>query len=165
MRGALIKTGILPLAAALAAGSVGHAALSPLDRLSSDVLDILPPSARVSGTPGKMTIQSSSCRSLPTENVRRRRGSTGVGVFWVQRRRPNDRVRDLSGRTTGIESPTAARLPGVGTGRRFDRGLLDGDVRRRLDSREAEPGLERSERCRSALAGSVVRSVYLMGHV
>ncbi len=72
MRGALIKTGILPLAAALAAGSVGHAALSPLDRLSSDVLDILPPSARVSGTPGKMTIQSSSCRSLPTENVRRR---------------------------------------------------------------------------------------------
>ncbi len=71
-KGAFMRFGIVPLAVALATASVGQAALSPLDRLSPDVLDIVPPSARVSGAPGEMTIRPSSCRTLPTGDVRRR---------------------------------------------------------------------------------------------
>jgi hypothetical protein len=42
------------------------------DRLPQDLFDITPPSARVSGIPGKMQITERSCRSTPTFEVRRR---------------------------------------------------------------------------------------------
>ena len=70
--GACMRTWILPLAAVLVATSVSQAAPAPLDRLSSDVLDIVPPTERVSGEPGKMTIEERSCRAFPADEVRRR---------------------------------------------------------------------------------------------
>jgi hypothetical protein len=44
----------------------------PLDRLPSDLLDVTPPTARVSGAPGSMTLRQRACRSQPTAQVRRR---------------------------------------------------------------------------------------------
>jgi hypothetical protein len=41
-------------------------------RLSPDVLDVVPPSARVTGAPGSMTIRARSCRTLPDTELRRR---------------------------------------------------------------------------------------------
>ena len=70
--GACMRTWILPLAAVLVATSVSQAAPAPLDRLSSDVLDIVPPTERVSGEPGKMAIEERSCRAFPADEVRRR---------------------------------------------------------------------------------------------
>ena len=43
-----------------------------IDRLPVTVLDVRPPSARVTGDPGRMTIRQAPCRTLPTSNVRRR---------------------------------------------------------------------------------------------
>jgi hypothetical protein len=40
--------------------------------LAADVLDVLPPSARVRGVPGSMTIQPRECRTLPAAGVRAR---------------------------------------------------------------------------------------------
>ncbi len=74
--GSAMKTPIISLAIALAialaAASVGDAALASFDRLSADVLDVVPPSARVSGAPGEMTIEQGSCRIFPAYEVRRR---------------------------------------------------------------------------------------------
>ncbi len=67
-----MKSSILPLAIALTAAVFSHAALASFDRLSADVLDVVPPSARVSGAPGEMTIQQASCRTFSTAEVRRR---------------------------------------------------------------------------------------------
>jgi hypothetical protein len=50
----------------------GYAQPVPLDRLAHDVLDVTPPTARVSGAPGSMTLRQRACRSLPTSDVRRR---------------------------------------------------------------------------------------------
>ncbi|MGB4247747.1 MAG: DUF2272 domain-containing protein [Pseudohongiellaceae bacterium] len=64
--------------ALLLTSSVAHAQslptqqLSPLPRLSTEQLDVTPPSARVTGTPGSMRIIDRSCRSLPLSDVRRR---------------------------------------------------------------------------------------------
>jgi hypothetical protein len=57
----------------LAAPSAGYAQqLLPFDRLSSELLDIPAPSERVSGNPGNMRIELTSCKTLPSEVVRRR---------------------------------------------------------------------------------------------
>jgi hypothetical protein len=40
--------------------------------LAADVLDVLPPSARVRGVPGSMSIQPRECRTLPAAEVRAR---------------------------------------------------------------------------------------------
>ena len=45
---------------------------APLDRLSRGQLDVMPPSQRVSGVPGQMTVRQTSCRTLPDVNLRRR---------------------------------------------------------------------------------------------
>jgi hypothetical protein len=66
-RGALV----LSLAAGLAATAAVHAQ-TPFERLSREQLDVLPPSARVSGAPGTMAIRQTSCRTLPEAQVRRR---------------------------------------------------------------------------------------------
>ena len=49
-----------------------------LQRLPADVLDVRPPSERVTGTPGNMRITDRSCRALPLEDVRRRIVNTAV---------------------------------------------------------------------------------------
>src|SRR5262245_51934705 len=41
-------------------------------RLNSEALDVISPSARVRGTPGQMTIQRTGCRTLPAAETRRR---------------------------------------------------------------------------------------------
>ena len=63
-RGLPMTPGLL-LVAGLLAVSVSYAAPAPLDRLSSELLDIVPPTERVSGEPGEMTIQQRSCRAFP----------------------------------------------------------------------------------------------------
>jgi hypothetical protein len=70
IRGNSIKALTSLLIAALTVTTLSHAA--PLDRLSADVLDVVPPSERVSGPPGKMTIRQESCRSAGPTDVRRR---------------------------------------------------------------------------------------------
>jgi hypothetical protein len=44
----------------------------PFNRLSPDLLDVTPPTARVSGAPGAMTVRQRACRTLPAADVRRR---------------------------------------------------------------------------------------------
>ena len=68
----LMKRVMLGLAAGVAAVSVGVAQQPAFDRLSLDRLDVLPPSERVSGTPGEMAIRTTMCRDLPLNEVRRR---------------------------------------------------------------------------------------------
>lgn len=67
-----MKTLLLALTAALAATSIGVAQQTSFDRLSPDQLDVVPPSARVAGTLGGLKIRETSCRSLPSERLRRR---------------------------------------------------------------------------------------------
>jgi hypothetical protein len=51
-----------------------HAQAQPraLDRLPANALDVVPPSARVRGAPGAMTLQARPCRVSATGNTRRR---------------------------------------------------------------------------------------------
>jgi len=71
-RGNSIKALTTTLAALVAGFSLGNVVAEPLDRLSADVLDVVPPSARVSGPPGEMTIRQNSCRGVGPIDVRRR---------------------------------------------------------------------------------------------
>ncbi|MEJ2122902.1 MAG: DUF2272 domain-containing protein [Alphaproteobacteria bacterium] len=58
---------------ALAAGaSELSAQQAAVPRLSRDILDVLPPSERVRGAPGRMTMRPLACHSLPTAQARRR---------------------------------------------------------------------------------------------
>ena len=80
VRGGRARAGArtLPLALAVALGvaagavSVGFAQPVPADRLPSALLDVTPPSGRVSGAPGRMTIRRTPCRNAPLADVRRR---------------------------------------------------------------------------------------------
>jgi hypothetical protein len=60
----------------LAAGLAWAAAVSsqpaPFERLPVEQFDMLPPSARVSGPPGRMTVAERACRSVSRDQVRRR---------------------------------------------------------------------------------------------
>jgi hypothetical protein len=70
-----IPTIAWPLAViALACGAVSPTAApqGPIDRLPRDVLDVEPPSARIRGVPGQMTIRPQACRTAPIAEVRRR---------------------------------------------------------------------------------------------
>lgn len=49
-----------------------------LPRLATAVLDVLPPEARVTGTPGSLRIVERSCRSLPASGLRQRIVHTAV---------------------------------------------------------------------------------------
>ena len=92
------KTGI-QLATVLAAALVSHVALASFDRLSPDVLDVMPPSARVSGAPGEMTVRQDSCRALPARDFRRRIVDVAIrewGVFGF-------RIVDQLARERGVE--------------------------------------------------------------
>ena len=45
---------------------------TPFQRLNSEAFGVVSPSARVGGTPGRMTVQRTGCRTLPAEETRRR---------------------------------------------------------------------------------------------
>ena len=62
----------LALAACVGVVSVGFAQQTPFERLPPDGLDAAPPSARVRGAPGNMTIHRMPCSNLPLADVRRR---------------------------------------------------------------------------------------------
>ncbi len=74
--GGRVRTRAIPfaLAAAVCLGlvSVGFAQQTPFDRLPATLLDAAPPSARVSGAPGRMTVRRMPCPNLPLADVRRR---------------------------------------------------------------------------------------------
>ena len=59
------------LAVGFAAATAG-AQQAAFDRLPPDVLDVAPPSERVSGEPGAMKVRRTSCHTAPMEEVRRR---------------------------------------------------------------------------------------------
>ena len=61
----------LVIAATLGAVSAAQAQFHS-DRLSSDHLSVMAPSARVNGAPGDMRIVETSCPSLPMVDARRR---------------------------------------------------------------------------------------------
>ena len=70
-----MKTIVLALAgnvAILASTPDWLAQRKPFDRLPTEQFDAVPPSALVSGPPGQMSVRSSSCRNLPTGEIRRR---------------------------------------------------------------------------------------------
>ncbi len=69
---AMVKTLVLAMAAGVGAVSAAFAQQAPLDRLPSALLEATPPSGRVSGDPGRMTIRRMPCRNLPLANARRR---------------------------------------------------------------------------------------------
>ncbi len=62
----------LTLAVMLATTPVGFAQQIAFDRLPTDAFEVVPPSERVSGAPGDMTIHETACRALPMAEVRRR---------------------------------------------------------------------------------------------
>lgn len=56
----------------LGAASDGYAQGRPFDRLPPEQFDVRPPSDRVTGTPGRMSVAQTSCRTLPLDELRRR---------------------------------------------------------------------------------------------
>jgi hypothetical protein len=60
------------LLVAIGAPSPAAARQAGVDRLPASVLDVVPPSARVRGVPGAMTVQPQPCRARPTAETRRR---------------------------------------------------------------------------------------------
>ena len=62
---------LLVLAAVACAATVG-AQQAAFDRLPTDVLDAVAPSARVTGEPGAMKIRRTSCRTAPMDEIRQR---------------------------------------------------------------------------------------------
>ena len=65
-------TALASLAAIAAAGGQISAQQTAFDRLPSTILDVVPPSARVSGAPGRMMLTDTACRSFPAADVRQR---------------------------------------------------------------------------------------------
>ncbi len=86
-----MRTSALLLAIALiglCTASNTYAQQAGVERLAPDVFDVMPPSALVRGAPGRMTIiQTPVCRTLPTEETRRRVVDVAVqewGFFGFQ---------------------------------------------------------------------------------
>ena len=113
---------VLPLAAvliALAAASGTRAQQAGFERLAPDVFDVVPPSAHVRGVPGRMTVQALACRTLPTEDTRRRIVDVAAqewGFFGfpvLDRTNVNDGVASGNGGQGGRgSSPDRRRGPG-----------------------------------------------------
>ena len=66
---------LLPLTAAMLVLSPtpdAHAQRGRFQRLPSEVFEVTPPSAYVSGEPGRMRVREQACQTLPTRETRRR---------------------------------------------------------------------------------------------
>ena len=62
----------LVIGATLAVAATARAQQRSINRLPRTQLDVLPPSARVSGAPGTMTVRNTTCRTVPDAEIRRR---------------------------------------------------------------------------------------------
>ena len=122
-----MKTLVLALTAALGATSIGVAQQTSFDRLPPDQLDVVPPSARVTGTLGDLKIRETSCRSLSSERIRRRIvdvavqewGFFGFTVVDQTRLEPPDRGAQTARRARGGR-PRWSRLSAADTARVAD---------------------------------------------
>ena len=56
----------------LCAPASSYAQQVGVDRLAPDLFDVVPPSALVRGEPGRMRLQAPECRTLPSDETRRR---------------------------------------------------------------------------------------------
>jgi hypothetical protein len=105
--------------AAVSAATALAGAQTPAARLPASVLDVTPPSARVTGRPGEMTLQQRPCRTLRLQDVRRRIVDVAVqewGYFgfrvvdWTDIAAAREqRARDAQARGSGADQPSAAR--------------------------------------------------------
>ena len=88
---------LIAFAAAPVPSAAQHAAV---ERVPAEVLDVTPPSARVRGVPGAMTVRPSTCRTLPTGDTRRRIVDIAVqewGFFGFRVAAPTDGDDDDGG--------------------------------------------------------------------
>ena len=97
------------LATLLAVASLSHAA-TPLDRLGNEVLDVVPPSARVRGTPGNITMRPSACRSAEMSDVRRRLVDVAAQEWGYFGFSVVDQTAAISGRATSRSIRRPPRL-------------------------------------------------------
>ena len=67
-----MKKLFLATLATLTFASAGRAQQLPFDRLPLEEFAVVPPTERVEGTPGEMTVQRASCQVLPTGETRQR---------------------------------------------------------------------------------------------
>ncbi len=98
--------------------------------VAADLLDVLPPSARVRGVPGSMSIQPRECRTLPAADARARI----VGVALQQWDFFGSRISDYA---EVEDERVRRRSSGAGAGRGSPR-------RRRRESPRRSPGTGRS---------------------
>lgn len=111
--------GCLSALVCAAAVSAAVSANTTFDRLPPQILDVAPPTVRVTGAPGKMQLRSRPCRTLSPPVVRRRIVDIAVqewGFFGFQ-------VRD---EVAASETIAAAEASGVDVGQDegFRRGLF-----------------------------------------
>ncbi|MDA1184333.1 MAG: DUF2272 domain-containing protein [Acidobacteria bacterium] len=79
-----------------------------MNRLAPDVFDVVPPSALVRGEPGRMTLRSPECRTLPPDETRRRIVDVAVQEWAFFGFRIVDQAIDTSGaRRRGARLGTA----------------------------------------------------------
>lgn len=113
-----MRTPVLLLAVALVGlypASATYAQQAGFERLAPDVFDVVPPSALVRGVPGRMTVHAPACRTLPTEDTRRRIVDVAVqewgffGFRVVDQTNVNNSVNDSVARGNGGDSSSDAR--------------------------------------------------------
>lgn len=110
------------LLAAMAIAGSAYGQQAPLDRLPADILDVTPPSARVSGMPGHMTVRPGTCRDLPIDETRERIVDVAIqewGFFGfkivdqtiaVEPTRPSDEPRQRPPRRPWLDASESARV-------------------------------------------------------
>ena len=91
--------------------------------LAADALDIVPPSTRVRGIPGAMTLQPRDCRTLPTAETRRRIVDVAIqqwSFFGSRVAAPADQSDDNDGPSrlrgsaaTAVQAPDPSTLLGA----------------------------------------------------
>src|SRR5688572_23264537 len=101
----------------------------PFDRLSTKALDVAPPTDRVRGAPGTMTVRQRECRVMPLADVRRRIVDVAVqewGFFGFP-------LRDEA----AFASTDLAELLGSGSADGFDQPFELRDLFPRLSDEES----------------------------
>ena len=89
---------------------------TPFQRLNSAVFDVSPPSVRIRGTPGQMTVQGTACRTLPTAETRRRIVDVAIqewAFFGFTMVEPDEDEFDLPGfdwRSSRLSPDESARV-------------------------------------------------------
>ena len=115
------QTFCLAVALVALAGACGTSAQQPaFARLPADVLDVLPPSARVRGEPGEMTIQPRACRTVSTVATRRRIVDVAVqewGFFGFGLADATDVEDDVRLETVGLTPMACHRTCAAGSER------------------------------------------------